>query len=129
MQLDHFNITGPMPLLDRVRDFYRDVLGLEEGFRPALRQRGYWLYADGKALVHLYEGEPREPLSAHSQLDHIALTCSTPDAIIAKLQQRDLNYRINRVDELALTQIFVRDPAGILLELNCTVPPTNASRA
>jgi|KBSSwiStaDraftv2_1062776.scaffolds.fasta_scaffold19903_2 catechol 2,3-dioxygenase-like lactoylglutathione lyase family enzyme len=120
MQLDHFNITGPMELLDRARDFYRDVLGLEDGFRPTMSKRGYWLYSEGKALVHLYEGEPREPLSARGLLDHIALACSNADAMIAKLQQRGLDYRISRVPEIGLTQIFVRDPAGIMLELNCT---------
>jgi catechol 2,3-dioxygenase-like lactoylglutathione lyase family enzyme len=30
--------------LEATRDFYRDVLGLTEGFRPNLDFPGYWLY-------------------------------------------------------------------------------------
>lgn len=119
MQLDHFNITGPLELLDRARDFYREVLGFEDGFRPSMSKRGYWLYSEGKAVVHLYEGEPRAPLSAHNLLDHIALSCGDPHTMIEKLKRLNLDHRVSEVPEISLTQIFVRDPAGILLELNC----------
>ena len=31
MRLEHFNISGPMDLLEEVRDFYVHVVGLREG--------------------------------------------------------------------------------------------------
>jgi len=32
--LNHFNIMGSRSLIDEVRDFYVDVIGLSEGWRP-----------------------------------------------------------------------------------------------
>ena len=35
------------------RDFYRNILGLEVGFRPDLNFPGYWLYCGDVPVVHL----------------------------------------------------------------------------
>jgi catechol 2,3-dioxygenase-like lactoylglutathione lyase family enzyme len=37
--------------LERTKDFYCDVLGLENGDRPPLDFPGYWLYSGGSATV------------------------------------------------------------------------------
>jgi catechol 2,3-dioxygenase-like lactoylglutathione lyase family enzyme len=60
MHIDHINIATPMELLERVRDFYCSVLDLREGFRPNFSQRGFWLYADDKPLIHLSESNRRQ---------------------------------------------------------------------
>ena len=60
MRLDHFNIAAPWALLETVRNFYVDVLGFEEGPRPPFDRRGYWLYSDGKPLIHLIESDGHE---------------------------------------------------------------------
>ncbi len=39
--------------IDGTRDFWRDVLGLEQGGRPPMPFAGYWLYAEGAAIVHI----------------------------------------------------------------------------
>jgi catechol 2,3-dioxygenase-like lactoylglutathione lyase family enzyme len=39
------HVTVKTPDLETTRDFYRDILGLEVGFRPDLDFPGYWLYA------------------------------------------------------------------------------------
>src|ERR1044071_9239598 len=49
--LDHFTITTSD--LTRSRSFYMDVLGLTEGDRPPLGFPGHWLYAGGRAILHL----------------------------------------------------------------------------
>lgn len=41
--LNHFNITAPGELLEKVRDFYVEVLGLIVGERPGFRRNGFWL--------------------------------------------------------------------------------------
>src|ERR1700682_970160 len=68
-----FNRRNPMPLgglqhytiepsdLERTKDFYCEVLGLENGDRPPLDFPGYWLYSGGAATVHLMgTRKPRE---------------------------------------------------------------------
>lgn len=51
--LDHYNLRAPRPLLDTLRDFYIDVVGLRLGARPPFRSHGYWLYAGAQAVLHL----------------------------------------------------------------------------
>ena len=41
LAFNHFNLRAPKPLLEEVRTFYVDVVGLAEGFRPAVP--GPWL--------------------------------------------------------------------------------------
>ena len=49
--LQHFTIEPAD--LERSKEFYCDVLGLENGERPPLDFPGYWLYSGGVATVHL----------------------------------------------------------------------------
>jgi len=59
--LQHYTIE-PQDL-ERTKDFYVDVLGLENGDRPPLNFPGYWLYSGGQATVHLMgTREPREAM-------------------------------------------------------------------
>jgi hypothetical protein len=57
--LQHFTIE-PQDL-EKTKNFYVDVLGLEIGDRPPLDFPGYWLYSGGSATVHLMgTRKPRE---------------------------------------------------------------------
>src|ERR1700732_2987468 len=49
--LQHYTIE-PQDL-ERTKNFYVEVLGLEIGDRPPLDFPGYWLYSGGTATVHL----------------------------------------------------------------------------
>ena len=60
--LQHYTIEPAD--LERTKDFYCDVLGLENGDRPPLDFPGYWLYSGGVATVHLMgTRKPREESS------------------------------------------------------------------
>ena len=57
--LQHYTIE-PQDL-ERTKNFYCEVLGLENGDRPPLDFPGYWLYSGGVATVHLMgTRKPRE---------------------------------------------------------------------
>ena len=43
MKLHHVNIKAPKELLEREKDFFCEVLGLQEGNRPDFSSSGYWL--------------------------------------------------------------------------------------
>ena len=47
------HVTVKTADLEATRDFYRDILGLEVGFRPDLDFPGYWLYCGDVPAVHL----------------------------------------------------------------------------
>lgn len=120
MHIDHFNIGAPFMVLEQVKDFYCEVLGLEVGFKPPSNNHGYWLYAAGnpKAIVHLSQRDERSMNSSHACLDHIALKMDCVDTLTTALVKHGVPYTINVVGDLSLTQIFFRDPSGLKIEAN-----------
>jgi catechol 2,3-dioxygenase-like lactoylglutathione lyase family enzyme len=120
--LHHFNITAPEELLDKVRDFYVEVLGLVVGVRPDFRRRGFWLYAGREPLVHLTacdETDARaQGAAAHGFFDHIAFSCKGLVGIIDRLTRLNIPYEVDEVHALRQVQLFLRDPAGVGVELN-----------
>ena len=87
---DHFNIKAPEPLLGETRDFYCDVLGLREGYRPAFSYHGYWLYSGQQAVLHLAEADVQVTTAGH--FNHIAFKCENIDSIELRLQRMDIPF-------------------------------------
>lgn len=127
-QLEHYLVVSER--LEETRDFYRDVIGLEVGFRPELGFTGYWLYLGDVACLHLADRESYRAYKARvgtpvpkqmadtGAIDHIAFNATGFDDMLASLERRKLEYRQNRVDDIGLKQIFLQDPNAITLELN-----------
>jgi len=118
MQLDHFNIAAPRDLLEEVRDFYCDVLGFKEGFRPDFQKHGFWLYAGDKPFIHLIESDRHFAHEKPVYLDHIAFSSSGLTALQLRLDQNGIAYRKRFIGEFEMTQLFFKDPAGTGLEIN-----------
>ena len=53
--LNHYNLRADHALMEKLRDFYCDIVGLVVGFRPPFGSHGYWLYAGEQAVLHLSE--------------------------------------------------------------------------
>lgn len=133
--LNHFSIRTPD--LDASRAFYRDVLGLTDGPRPAFPFPGAWMYRAehgdyANAVVHLigidsspadglqgYLGE-RDPagLQGSGAVDHIAFNADGLGAMLAHLQSAGVAMRERTVPGIGLHQVFLHDPQGIMIELN-----------
>ena len=118
MHIDHINISAPKDLLRDVRDFYCDVLGCTEGFRPQFSKPGYWLYSEDKPLIHLFESQEHFSNEKQGYFDHFALRTSGLTKVIEKLKDSGVKYRTNFLPDLGLTQIFCKDPSGTGVELN-----------
>lgn len=117
--LNHYNIRAGQPLIGRVRDFYVDVIGLHEGWRPPFDFPGHWLYAGDAAVVHLVEtAAAQETAPAPTALDHVAFTCTDIDAFESKLTSLGVGYRKAGVPGAPVQQLFLKDPAGNGVELN-----------
>lgn len=118
MHIDHINIAGPPALLEQVRDFYCGILGLEEGFRPRFQRGGTWLYTADRAIVHLSENPGLEGSGQSGHLDHVAFQTSGLEAMGGRLKANGVEYRVNYIPELNMTQLFLKDPAGTGIEIN-----------
>ena len=115
-QLDHINITTAK--LDETRQFFVDVLGLKEGDRPDFPFPGHWLYADGRALVHLVGVDDARSHVPEVALDHFALEATGYDDTLARLKELSVDVFSNDIEELGLRQLFFRDPNGVTIELD-----------
>jgi catechol 2,3-dioxygenase-like lactoylglutathione lyase family enzyme len=122
--LHHINLRAPAGLLAVLRDFYRDVLGLEQGERPNFGTAGYWLYAGGHPVLHLStqlpDEVPRGPVdpAAPTTYDHTAFQGTDPVAMAAHLRARGVAFHESRSAVTGQHQFFFQDPAGNGVEIN-----------
>jgi catechol 2,3-dioxygenase-like lactoylglutathione lyase family enzyme len=120
--LHHFNITAPYELLEKVRDFYVEVLGLVVGERPGFRRKGFWLYTGNEPIVHLTAGDDAHARangeSGRDFFDHVAFSCEGLSGFIERLKGLNIPYEVVEIASLKQLQVFLRDPAGVGVELN-----------
>lgn len=118
--LNHYNLRAPREILDRLRDWYRDAIGLEVGERPPFRFHGYWLYAGKRPILHLSEASPGEAhaVPGNGTFDHVAFSCTGIAAMRARLDAAGIRYRVADVPLTGVRQVFLEDPAGNGVELN-----------
>src|SRR5215813_15578805 len=87
--MEHFTVLGED--FDATRAFYRDLLGLEDGYRPPLGFPGAWLYVGGRAVLHVIAGRAL-PKERAGVLDHMAFAATDLPGTLAKLEKRDIEY-------------------------------------
>ena len=116
---DHYNLRAARAVLDELRDFYCDVVGLTVGERPPFRRFGYWLYAGDTPVLHLSEADPGEqrPGQAVNTFAHAAFNCTGRAEFERRLKELGIPYRTAQVPLLSLSQLFFHDPAGNGVEL------------
>lgn len=117
---NHFNLRAPSALLDELRTFYIEIVGLAEGPRPPLGTLGYWLYAGNQCVLHLSRTRPDEIRHTHlpTTFDHVAFTCTDLAGTKARLERHNILFRTGQVPSLGISQIFLQDPAGNGIELS-----------
>jgi catechol 2,3-dioxygenase-like lactoylglutathione lyase family enzyme len=125
-RLEHFFVYASD--LERSRYFYENVLGLENGPRPNFDFPGFWFYLDGGAVVHVgnsefeggyvVEGENRDITGGTGPVDHIAFRGTDIDGFIDRFSELDIQFQRREVPDFKLSQLFVKDPEGVTIEMN-----------
>ena len=118
--LDHFNLSAPSAVLEELRRFYCEVLGLTVGHRPPFRGDGYWLYAGDLALVHLsvVDDTATATTDVQTTLGHVAFACSGRETFERRLESSGVTFRRATVPDTGIHQLFFEDPAGNCIELS-----------
>ena len=121
---NHINIRAPRRMLEEVKNFYLEVIGLAEGFRPDVPIHGYRLYLGDLPVLHLMEWSDitQAPIYKKGYLDHVAFSCDGLEDFINKLENLNVVYTRRDFDLNggAFTQLEVTDPVGNGVELNFT---------
>ena len=98
-------------------DFYVGLLGLERGPRPDLGFAGAWLYADGRAVLHLYFDRP-VPTQRAGVIDHMAFSARGLKDVKARFDARGHKYDLRQQAGAGTWQLFCHDPNGAKVELD-----------
>ena len=130
-ELNHFLLVAKN--LERTKDFYCKVLGLEVAQeRPDFGFPGYWLKTNGHICVHLASQDPNKIrdqflLKKHPRgttgsgaVDHIAFLAKGAESVRARIQKNkvEMHYRSFPDAKPPLFQIFLKDPDDVTIELN-----------
>ena len=119
LSINHIQFVAEKDLVIQLRNFYCDVVGLQEGFRPAFERFGFWLYIGDKDVVHLTtpkEGDSRS--LQKSSYDHVAFKSSDYIGVLQKLKLLHIPFEEKPIPVMTAHQIFLKDPAGNRVELN-----------
>jgi catechol 2,3-dioxygenase-like lactoylglutathione lyase family enzyme len=122
MQLDHATIVTAD--LEITRRFFVDVAGLTDGARPPFSIEGYWLYANGRPVIHLIDATvPAVAGRVAPRIDHIAFRLKSADewqALLQRLHAADMPYQLAEVPQMgpqqAELQLFVALAPGVVIE-------------
>lgn len=110
--------------------FFRDVLQMKIRPFPGRTDTelaGWVLDQNDVVVVHVNHGQevyptdatsPWSPIQGSGAVHHVALNCSEYEATRKRLTERNLEFVENEVPQINLRQLFVREPNGVLIELN-----------
>lgn len=108
--------------LAATNDFYTKVLGFKFAPRPEMAVPGSWLDING-TQIHVLAGE--KAFGIHDAaatdtgtVDHIAMEATGYDEIKASVVDHGCEHRENDIPGAGLWQLFIKDPNGVIIELN-----------
>ncbi len=117
-------VAATQQAADRAREFYEQVLGLNaDTGRPEIKGvPGHWINAGPHAQVHLMGAEGALMdlgLGIDPSAPHVAFAVEDIAEARAELERLGIDYRIlHGVVGPGSEQVFLRDPAGNLVELH-----------
>ena len=117
--IDHYNLRSDEKMIETLKDFYINVVGLKLGHRPPFKSKGYWLYADAKDILHLSKSKDNKKnlINVDSTLDHVSFSALNKVLFMEILKKNNIIFKERFVPEMNIEQLFFKDPAGNGIEL------------
>lgn len=123
--LDIHHVAIKTQDLEGTNRFYEDVLGLQAIDRPDFDFPGTW-FDLGSTMFHIMAGDAGldnegKPTQGSASVDHVAVKAHDFDAMKQTAIDHGMPHREFAIPDFGLWQLFVRDPNGVIIELNFTV--------
>ena len=103
--------------IETVKNFFTEIIGLTVGHRPPFPFPGYWLYADQKAVLHLFGGGFISPENGNI-VDHIAFWSDDYERMMSLFLEHNLDFSETIIPESNIRQLFVRAPENLIVEID-----------
>ena len=117
--IDHYNLGSDAKMIETLKDFYINIVGLKLGHRPPFKSKGYWLYAKEKDVLHLSSSKDnvKNLINVNSTLDHVSFSASDKVFFTEILEKNNITFKERYIPEINIEQLFFKDPAGNGIEL------------
>ena len=117
--IDHYNLRSDEKMIETLKDFYINIVGLKLGHRPPFKSKGYWLYAKEKDVLHLSSSKDdiKNLIDVSSTLDHVSFSAIDKIFFITVLRKNNIIFKERFIPEIEIEQLFFKDPAGNGIEL------------
>lgn len=112
--MNHFNVLTDD--VEATRRFYVDIVGLTAGERPPLGFPGAWLYAGGRAILHV--SQARLPQERGGVIDHMAFSATDLKGTVARLEANGIEHAVRQQVGTRIWQVFFHDPMGAKVEMD-----------
>ncbi len=143
MPLDHLqHVLIQTADMEATKDWYVNVLGMEVGPHPDFKIPVYWLYLNGRDVLHIaegganvsenrlrYVGQDSQATHGSGVVDHIAFHATGLSEMIDRLTKQGVEFKERQVDVQGLYQLFLHDPNGVKIELNYAAAEAKGRRA
>ena len=118
--------------VEKTADWYCDVLGFERGPHPDFRIPVEWLYIGDQDVLHIGQiddeafqkeylgGRTSEADAGTGVIDHVCFRCTDITEVIARLEDKGVDFLRRQVGDQGLYQLFMEGPDGVKVELNFT---------
>lgn len=126
-RFDHLSLSAKDP--EGMKDFLCQLLNLQAGTRPGFSFQGYFLYAGGDDVIHIFgrssDSVRRDTVNSLGVQDehivhHISFYSDDYDETIRRIDQLNVNYTTYNVPDSDVKQLFVRAPENLIIEIQAT---------
>jgi len=117
--IDHYNLRSDEKMIETLKNFYINIVGLKLGYRPPFKSKGYWLYAKEKDVLHLSSSKDniKNLINIDSTLDHVSFSANDKSFLMETLEKNNIVFKERYIPEINIDQLFFKDPAGNGIEL------------
>ncbi len=109
-RLDHGNIRTNN--LDKMIDWYTEILGFGKGWRPNFPFGGAWMYSGKNPLIHLVHETEQLGERGDLRLEHVAFSARGRKEFCDRLDEKGVAYKETILADAGLIQINIWDPDG-----------------